>query len=466
MIKFNKIKTFKIILMVMITIINIVLVIDVFTRYNNRSYLIMLSILFELVLIFIFRYKCDLKNFSIIIMIIIGFFRYSLIPFYLIINQSSFMKRSNMILDDSRNYMVLVLLIVEMISIVLSVIIFSKNNIIYRTNNLRKIGSSKVYVASFIIFIIIISFSPQIRSYYSFFLIGNTDDIDSMINGGVFYILNFILMIGKTGILFILLNKYSNTRHEIKNKSIKILYCVIIAIITSSIYRGGNRGYLLMNYLSTILVLICVFRDNIKIIIYPMIISLLVILGSITAYRTFGYNNVDSTYTQTVDKEFISDYSQMYLAGPDNILIAIKSRENLDLIKGSKMLVSDMMFTVPILGKPFREISTVSLFNNKFYNHSEFQDQIVPLVGEGYITLGILGAFILPFIVFSLAIKFYYKFMSSNTFEEKYLYAFLSIWFALGSIYNMNILIQTIVHHSLPLIIIIIIRNRTYNCST
>lgn len=450
MINFERL--FKLFLIIILTVINLFTSLKLIINFNERGNLILISIIFELVIIFLFFYKCDLRNKSILILLVLGVMRYSIIPSILILNNSGFISRSTSSINNYFNNKVIFILLLEILALALSIIIFSNTKIKFVKDNLNIVGSKKIYYLLAIIFILSILFIPSLKKYYSFITMTDIYSNEILEVGKNVFFLNHILMIMRMGIIVVTINQILNSKISKR----KIISCVILAIILSSIYRGGNRGYLLMNYLSAITLMVYIFNKNKKIIIIPMVIVLFSIVTSITIVRNFSDSNNVYVNSQTN----IIDMMQSYLAGPDNILISVKAKENVGFLESKKMLISDLLFTVPIIGEPFRDISSVQLFNEEFYGHSRFQDQIVPLAGEGYMTLGYLGAFILPFITNMLAIKLYYKFMQTKNLEKKYIYVFLSFWFSLASIYNCMILVQTIVHHSIGIIIFIIIMDK------
>jgi hypothetical protein len=57
----------------------------------------------------------------------------------------------------------------------------------------------------------------------------------------------------------------------------------------------------------------------------------------------------------------------------------------------AQMLLSSVLYPIPVLGKSFREHSGVTYYNRAIYGNTGVLDQIVPFQGELFVTLGFAG---------------------------------------------------------------------------
>lgn len=67
-------------------------------------------------------------------------------------------------------------------------------------------------------------------------------------------------------------------------------------------------------------------------------------------------------------------------------------------------LFASMLYSVPVLGKPYREHSGATLYNRMIYGSAGFADQIIPFEGEVRVTLGWAGL-IVAFVVLGVVVS-------------------------------------------------------------
>jgi len=120
---------------------------------------------------------------------------------------------------------------------------------------------------------------------------------------------------------------------------------------------------------------------------------------------------------------------QVYGAGPQFLGYMI---ENIDFeteLFFGKSILASILQPLPILGRPFRDISSVRIYNEMIYGSGvDIEDQIVPFQGELFMNFhlpGIIVGFFLLGIVLAFLNR---KFLSSLTPAEGYAWFFVSLW--------------------------------------
>jgi hypothetical protein len=122
----------------------------------------------------------------------------------------------------------------------------------------------------------------------------------------------------------------------------------------------------------------------------------------------------------------VVEFVQVYASGPQMAAYLIESLEGTYYY--GKTLLPSLIYPVPVLGKPFREISGPVLFNELIYGSADSLDQIIPLDGELYINFHLVG------VALGSALLGWYlawlqgKFVSAPNGVESYAWLMIALW--------------------------------------
>lgn len=436
-------------------------------------YLTFIPLIFSLMTTIFYPFMKRLMKVNIIVNLIMGLLlvRYSFMPTLMLIENDYGGLGYNPD-RDSINLAILIMLI-EMISIFIAFIIYyikigksdkiKKNNLLL---NAYIVGKKSIYITFIVIYVCLIILYPQLIKSYSFFIFSSDmNEIESM--GVINTIANMIFTISKSAILFMVLNYYKNKYDKNKPKEkIYFIKSLVISIIISSFYIGSNRGYIVTNYIATMLIVIYLYPRFKKTIIKLFAITGISIILILTNYRNFGNYGSENTIESlisSVKSSNVASLLQMYAAGPRNVAIAIETKEYMlnDKYK-PELLLNDVIYSIPKIGESTRNDSAVYYYNYTYYRNGIAQDQIMPLVGESYIALSFIGPLLIPMICCYSALYLSYKAKQTHYIDIKYVYYIISIWLGLSSVLNFAILGQVMFYNCIPIIVLLILKNEKF----
>lgn len=120
---------------------------------------------------------------------------------------------------------------------------------------------------------------------------------------------------------------------------------------------------------------------------------------------------------------------QVYGGGPQFLGYILEQTDyGKDLYFGKTILAS-ILQPLPLLGKPFREFSSVRIYNEMIYGSGvAIEDQIVPFQGELFINFHIVGILLGFSILGWIVAKLDRKFLESKSPVEGYCWFFASLW--------------------------------------
>jgi hypothetical protein len=124
--------------------------------------------------------------------------------------------------------------------------------------------------------------------------------------------------------------------------------------------------------------------------------------------------------------EGVVDFMQIYASAPQMAAYLIESLEG-EFFYG-KTLLPSLVYPVPVLGKPYREISGPGIFNELIYGDTNNLDQIIPLDGELYINFHLAGV-VLGYVLLGCFLAWLQgKFLAAPNPLESYAWLMMALW--------------------------------------
>jgi hypothetical protein len=149
------------------------------------------------------------------------------------------------------------------------------------------------------------------------------------------------------------------------------------------------------------------------------------------------------------------DYSeqlQIYGAAPQFLAFVIEHVEPLGRRPGS-LIVSSLLYPVPVLGKPFRAQSAVTLYNELISGSIDSVDQVVPFEGELYWSGGLAavaaGFALLGFLLARLQAGF----DGARGAFQTYAYQYAAIWASFLVVGSLEAVSQIVVYFFWPIFV-------------
>lgn len=123
-----------------------------------------------------------------------------------------------------------------------------------------------------------------------------------------------------------------------------------------------------------------------------MFTLLTILLLSLTIYKSFTRFEISVSATPL---SYYATMLQQYFSGTQNVAITL-SLNNLSSIDSQLLPLKDCFANIPIIGETFVNRSDLSnvIFNHKYWGTSLIQDQIIPVIGQGYLYAGKLFSII------------------------------------------------------------------------
>lgn len=190
-----------------------------------------------------------------------------------------------------------------------------------------------------------------------------------------------------------------------KNNSIIYLFVSFIVIVASaSFITGTSRSSIIIPLVTGLFTLLVLYNKYRKLIIgSSLILSLLVIsVSTILKQQTNVTIGSKSLYHSAGPLENFNTDIQLYFSGLINVGHAI---ETSSIIKpfDFNLIMSDLTHSIVFINKFFHQSqSALTAFNDMFYKTTGVADQIIPILGQGFVYFGTVLAPILS--VFGLII--------------------------------------------------------------
>ena len=120
---------------------------------------------------------------------------------------------------------------------------------------------------------------------------------------------------------------------------------------------------------------------------------------------------------------------EVYGGGPQFLGFLVQEIDRNDIpLHWGQSLVASLLHPVPVLGKPFRELSTVTFYNKLIYGYVDSSDQVVPFLGELYVNFHVVGI-VVGFGLLGYVISiFQRRYESAENSFETYAWFFVSMW--------------------------------------
>lgn len=133
-----------------------------------------------------------------------------------------------------------------------------------------------------------------------------------------------------------------------------------------------------------------------------------------------------SALADTWSTDRVVEFVQIYASAPQMTAYLIESLEG--TFYYGKTLLPSLVYPIPVLGKPFREISGPGIFNELIYGDSDSVDQIIPLPGELYVNLHLAGVVLGGALLGWALACMQGRFVAAPTAVESYAWLMMALW--------------------------------------
>jgi hypothetical protein len=128
-----------------------------------------------------------------------------------------------------------------------------------------------------------------------------------------------------------------------------------------------------------------------------------------------------------VPKEF-GNAVQVYANAPQFAAFLLEAGERGEQRFSPRVLLGSFLYSVPVLGKPFREESGPTIYNRLIYREPDIVDQIIPFEAEVWLCLGPVGLVVAFLLLGAIVGRLQHAFEAARTTFESYALQFTAIW--------------------------------------
>ena len=402
------------------------------------------------------------RNIGLLMLNITLFIRYIITPFYMWFNGYSIGRGAT---PSAGNYqMAILLMILEIIVIFITIEIFA--NRFYKENK-KMVPKSKIKVNKnfiglvfLLITLLVILIYPNLLERYSFILTATEYKGNMELNlpfGSL-----FPLMVSFSSMLLTItiLNKFYK-QYELKANSIWIYLSICIVFLMASFIVGTSRFSMLIPMVTGMYLITKLYPTHNKRIYSIFGVLILIAVSISTLVKQFGINlgEVDNDFSNVASS--VSSSLQVYFSGVHNVAIAVKAREIFVNDIDFGLIVGDLLSSVMIISNYFTsEFGGVNMFNYAFYNNTISTDQILPMIGQGYLYFGFFFSpiFVIMFTYFMM--YFDKKSREGSTVFKVYIYAYISVRFGMFFMSNATILTSVFTNYYLLFLLIFLLNNK------
>lgn len=348
----------------------------------------------------------DFKIFN-LVLTVLSFLRYVVLPF-LIVYADYYQGRSPVAPSEHHYDGALKLMLYELLALTITILFLDTLR-----NRLRKKikqvplamdRSSSIFFYRFFAVIACISILlvPGALQSVSFFIPSNRV-VDVLKTSALSSILAlYLFMISKQIIALMITCFFYKKYQTIKNK-VYILLATMVMLINIGIFAGTNRSDIIMCMIATLYILKKLFPDDFKkiAVLTAVIVSIIVLL--LASVRQIASVSNDSS--KLID---FTDTMQVYLGGPYNVAMALEMKAMFPEASHWSVFLYDIfrpMIGINIFIKNL-PIDYSVLYYNQRYFFSDKVTQILPMIGQGNLYFGYIGAPIITVTFISIAYYF------------------------------------------------------------
>lgn len=444
---------------ILVSIVSLIfiLIYDKTNFSTNNLVLLPLCYLILFVLVPSFS-KYIYKSIGITIINITMLIRYSIVPFLISIYGVNL--NTGIYLSEKLQFKAINLMLYEMILIFIVFIIFQKKFYGNSTNKMTKIKpSNNLFGWLFIIIcVFVIILYPSILNRYSF--VWTATLLKSKEVEGVSY--SFLLLLVQLGHLVLTIS-IINTLYKfyLKKKSlIFVILSLVTIVISSSFMIGTSRFSIILPLISGLFTMFILYKAYKKVIGFISVVVSFLLIGITTVLknRTISGESVSNSINDNLSDLTVS--LQLYFSGVSNVAHSINTRLIYEPYQ-MENIITDLLRTVVLINNFFINQSSALLnYNLSFYGKGNINDQILPMIGQGYLYFGYILAPIFTVITIIFVMYLDKKISENNSLFNIYILVYLCLKFALFNMANMTILISYLTNFYILLMIISILNKR------
>ncbi|WP_353626997.1 O-antigen polymerase [Staphylococcus hominis] len=247
-----------------------------------------------------------------------------------------------------------------------------------------------------------------------------------------------------------------------KRQSIFYLYLsIIVIVISASFIIGTSRSSVILPLIAGLFTIYILYKNYRRIISFlsTCLIVLIIVISTLLKQNT-TISTGRSLYHSAGLLENLNTDIQIYLSGVTNIAHSI---ETAYMYKPFQFygIFGELLHSVVFVNQLFINYqSAIVSFNNTFYKKIGVNDQILPLLGQGYLYFGSILAPIFSVLALFIVMLLDKKIHKSSSVFNLYIYIYLCVKFSLFFMSNATILISFFTNFFIVLFIIALLNRK------
>lgn len=229
---------------------------------------------------------------------------------------------------------------------------------------------------------------------------------------------------------------------------------IVVAIVASATYNY-NRAAVVVPLLALVTAYSCFGRRQSPARIVALL-AIIVALGSMFgAYRTV-YSGTQGGAVNPADAGLdgpgssITDNLQVYGNGPQFWAVIVQEVDRTGT-RHDQSIINSTLHTLPVLGKPFRDGSGSTVYNELIYGQPDIHDQILGFGAELYWNFGVPGLVVGYFLLGFAVRRFDERVAAAPDPLSSYSWSYCGAWVALLVINSIAVLAQIVIYFFWPI---------------
>lgn len=309
----------------------------------------------------------------------------------------------------------------------------------------------------FIVVILLVALDPSSIGRYSFIWSTSQLNNDTLANVGLVALFVQLAQIVLTVSILNIIYKF----YERKPNILYLLLSLVVIMISASFIVGTSRSSIIIPLITGLFTVFILYKNYRKLIIAMSVILSLLVIGISTLLKQ-NTNIVTSRglYHSAGALENFNTDVQIYFSGLVNIGHSIETSYIYEPFHFNAIF-GDLTHSVIFVNSLFKNYhSALVAFNDMFYKRVGVSDQILPLLGQGYLYFGAVLAPVFSVIVLFVVMLLDKNIQHSNSVFTLYVYAYLCLKFSLFFMSNATILLSFFTNFFLVLFVMAILNKR------
>lgn len=441
-------------LFVRISIFSVGLIVSLITLFSKEqlpNHLFLVPLIYSIFILILPNFtKPMFENIGLFALNISMLIRYLVSP--LLISYEGITYSKSMIPSQESFYMATNLMLYEMI-IIFIVFQLTHKKFYFVNCDIKGDIKAKINIVGwlFIIFCLSLAFIyPEIISRYTFIFTADelkSKTLETEVISTIPLLFQLAILVLTISLVNIIYKRYKKME-----RYSYVLLTMVIVLLTSSFIMGTSRFSVVLPLAIGFYMMFILFKKYRKFISIASITAVLFVIVLSSVLKTETLSTPNSLNGGPVNN--LSDNLQLYFSGVNNVAIAVETNKIYPHFDFDS-IGADVSRSVVLVNSFFQsDKSALTDFNITFYSGGAARDQILPIIGQGYLYFGFLLSPVLSLTILLMLMYFDSKVMKINSLYLRYIYAYIALKYGLFMMTNFTNLLSFFTNNFLILLVL------------